>query len=243
MKNGKAAVLQVERLATFRGRVQILWDVSLEVRRGETVAIVGPNGAGKTTLPGSIVGLFPPAQGRVRVRGDDVTGAMPEAIARRGVAVVPERRQLFGPLTVRENLLLGAFVRHAPRRTLESELGEVLELFPALRPLLRTAAGSLSGGEQQMVAIGRALMAKPQMLLLDKPSLGLAPRVRAENFAALRKLADAGATILLVEQNLRMAARICRRAYFMERGRIVEGSAEDLVKGGKEYFLGSLSSS
>jgi len=220
-----APVLRVEGLATFRGRVQILWDVTFEVHEGETVAIVGPNGAGKTTLLGSIVGLFPPAAGRIEIRGR--------------FAVVPERRQLFGPLTVRENLVLGAFARRERRAVLAREVEEVLELFPALRPLLATTAGSLSGGEQQMVAIGRALMAKPDLLLLDEPSLGLAPRVRAENFAALRRLADGGATIVLVEQNVRMAARICRRAYFMERGRIVRtGSAEALVESGKDYYLG-----
>jgi len=231
-------VLELEGVATYRGRVQILWDVSLEVARGETVAVVGPNGAGKTTLLGSIIGLFPPTNGHVRVLGEDVTGSAPEAMARRRVAVVPERRQLFGPLSVRENLLLGAYAR-VERRGLDADLSEVLDLFPPLRKLLRTPAGSLSGGEQQMVAIGRALMAKPELLLLDEPSLGLAPRVRAENFAALGRLAEGAATIVLVEQNLRMAARICRRAYFMERGRIVgTGTAEDLVRSGRTYFMG-----
>ena len=231
-------VLALERVVTYRGRVQILWDVSLEVRRGETVAVVGPNGAGKTTLLGSIVGLYPPRSGRVCVLGDDLTGAAPETMARRRVALVPERRQLFGPLSVRDNLLLGAFARK-DRGGLDAELEGVLDLFPPLRRLLRTPAGSLSGGEQQMVAIGRAIMAKPEVLLLDEPSLGLAPRVRAENFAALARLSERGATIVLVEQNLRMAARICRRAYFMERGRIVEtGAAEDLVRSGTTYLLG-----
>jgi branched-chain amino acid transport system ATP-binding protein len=230
-------VLELERVATYRGRVQILWDVSLQVERGETIAIVGPNGAGKTTLIGTILGLFPPRAGRVRLRGEDVTGAAPEAMARRRVAVVPERRQLFGPLSVRENLLLGAYVR-ADRHRLDAELAEILELFPPLRKLLRTPAAALSGGEQQMVAIGRALMAKPDLLLLDEPSLGLAPRVRAENFAALGRLAERSATIVLVEQNSRMAARICRRAYYMERGRIVgSGSAEDLARSGQTYFV------
>ncbi len=231
-------VLELDGIKTYRGRVQILWDVSLEVARGETVAVVGPNGAGKTTLLGSIIGLFPPTNGRVRILGEDVTGSPPEAMARRRIAIVPERRQLFGPLSVRENLVLGAYAR-SDRSNLDAELDDVLELFPPLRNLLRTPAGSLSGGEQQMVAIGRALMAKPELLLLDEPSLGLAPRVRAENFAALARLAEGSATIVLVEQNLRMAARICRRAYFMERGRIVgAGTAEDLVRSGRTYFMG-----
>ena len=232
------AVLELEDVGTYRGRVQILWNVSLNVQRGETVAIVGPNGAGKTTLLGSIVGLYPPRSGSIRLLGEDLTGASPETIARRHVAIVPERRQLFGPLTVRENLVLGAYARN-DRHGLDAEIENVLELFPPLRKLLGTAAGSLSGGEQQMVAIGRALMAKPELLLLDEPSLGLAPRVRSENFSALGRLAERGATIVLVEQNMRMAARICRRAYFMERGRIVEtGAMEDLVDARKTYFMG-----
>ena len=234
-------VLALERVVAFRGRVQILWEVSLHVERGETVAVVGPNGAGKTTLLGAIVGLFPPASGTLRVLDEDVTGYPPERMARRRVALVPERRQLFGPLSVRENLMLGAYAR-ADRGNLAAEIAHVLELFPPLERLLATAAGSLSGGEQQMVAIGRALMAKPDLLLLDEPSLGLAPRVRAENFAALGRLAAGGATIVLVEQNLRMAARICERAYFMERGRIAgEGAADDLVRTGKTYFAGRTS--
>ena len=229
-------VLELERVATYRGRVQILRDVSLNVDQGETIAIVGPNGAGKTTLIGTILGLFPPRSGRVRLRGEDVTGATPESMARRRVAVVPERRQLFGPLSVRENLILGAYAR-SDRGRLDDDVAGVLELFPALRKLLRTPAGALSGGEQQMVAIGRALMAKPELLLLDEPSLGLAPRVRAENFAALGRLAQQDATIVLVEQNARMAARICSRAYFMERGRIAgAGTAEDLARSGQTYF-------
>ncbi|MBV8425292.1 MAG: ABC transporter ATP-binding protein [Candidatus Eremiobacteraeota bacterium] len=232
-------VLELERLVTYRGRVQILWDVTLEVARGETVAVVGPNGAGKTTLLGSIVGLYPPVSGNVRLLGEDITGLGPEQIAKRRVAVVPERRQLFGPLSVRENLMLGAYAR-SDRGGLDADFIDVLDLFPPLRKLLRTPAGSLSGGEQQMVAIGRALMARPELLLLDEPSLGLAPRVRAENFAALGRLAERDVTIVLVEQNLRMAARVCRRAYFMERGRIVAtGTAEDLVRSGQTYFMGT----
>jgi branched-chain amino acid transport system ATP-binding protein len=230
------SVLEVEHVATYRGRVQILWDVSLRVERGETVAVVGPNGAGKTTLLGSILGLYPPSSGSVRLLGDDVTGFAPETIARRRVAIVPERRQLFGPLTVRENLVLGAYAR-SDRNGLAAEVDEVLELFPPLQRMLARTAGSLSGGEQQMVAIGRALMAKPELLLLDEPSLGLAPRVRTDIFAALARLAERGATIVLVEQNWRMAARICRRAYFMERGRVVEtGTVEDLLRSGNTYF-------
>ena len=233
-------VLEVEGISTIRGRVQVLWDVSLTVRRGETVAIVGPNGAGKTTLVGSITGLVPPKSGRVRINGDDVTGTPPEKLASRRVALVPERRGIFAPLSVRENLMMGAYARRAKRAELDADLADVFELFPALVRYRDALAGSLSGGEQQMVAIGRALMAKPELLLLDEPSLGLAPKVRAENFGALARLAERGVTILLVEQNLRLAARICERAYLMQNGRIVgTESSEELARSARQVYLGS----
>ncbi|BDE07266.1 ABC transporter ATP-binding protein [Vulcanimicrobium alpinum] len=237
MSDGEPA-LEIEHLSTLRGRVQVLWDVSLRVERGETVAIVGPNGAGKTTLVGSITGLIPPKAGRVRIGGADVTGLSPERLATRGVALVPERRGIFAPLTVRENLQMGAYARRAPRAVLAADLEGVFELFPALRRYRDTIAGSLSGGEQQMVAIGRALMAKPDLLLLDEPSLGLAPKVRAENFGALARLAERGVTIVLVEQNLRLAARICSRAYLMQRGRIVgTETADELARSARSVYL------
>src|ERR1700676_4059578 len=233
-------MLEVDGISTIRGRVQVLWDVSLTVQRGETVAIVGPNGAGKTTLVGSITGLVPPKWGRIRINGADVTGSPPEKLASRRVALVPERRGIFAPLTVRENLLMGAYARRAKRVELDADLDDVFGLFPALVRYRDAIAGSLSGGEQQMVAIGRALMAKPELLLCDEPSLGLAPKVRAENFGALARLAERGVTILLVEQNLRLAARICSRAYLMQRGRIVgtETSAE-LARSARSVYLGA----
>jgi len=233
-----APVLEVENVSTIRGRVQVLWDVSLTVRRGETVAIVGPNGAGKTTLVGSITGLVPPKSGRVRIDGVDVTGYSPERLATRGVALVPERRGIFAPLTVRENLMMGAYARRSKRAELEADLDDVFSLFPPLVRYRNAIAGSLSGGEQQMVAIGRALMAKPELLLLDEPSLGLAPKVRAENFGALARLAERGVTILLVEQNLRLAARICQRAYLMQRGRIVgTETSDELARSARRVYL------
>jgi branched-chain amino acid transport system ATP-binding protein len=231
-------VLEVQNVSTIRGRVQVLWDVSLVVHRGETVAIVGPNGAGKTTLVGSITGLIPAKSGMVRISGVDVTRMTPEQRATRGVALVPERRGIFAPLTVRENLLMGAYARRAKRAELDADLEGVFELFPALVRYRDAIAGSLSGGEQQMVAIGRALMAKPQLLLLDEPSLGLAPKVRAENFGALARLSERGVTIVLVEQNLRLAARICQRAYVMQRGRIVgTESADELARSARAVYL------
>ena len=234
-------VLDVEGISTIRGRVQVLWDVSLSVGRGQTVAIVGPNGAGKTTLVGSITGLVPPKSGRHPHQRRRRDRNVARAARSRRVALVPERRGIFAPLTVRENLLMGAYARRAKRADLVADLDDVFGLFPALVRLRRCAlAGSLSGGEQQMVAIGRALMAKPELLLLDEPSLGLAPKVRAENFGALARLAERGVTILLVEQNLRLAARICGRAYLMQRGRIVgTETSEELARSARHVYLES----
>ena len=233
-------MLEVDGISTVRGRVQVLWDVSLTVQRGETVAIVGPNGAGKTTLVGSITGLVPPKSGHVRINGVDVTGLPPERLASRRVALVPERRGIFAPLTVRENLLMGAYARRAKRAELDADLEDVFGLFPALVRYRDAIAGSLSGGEQQMVAIGRALMAKPELLLLDEPSLGLAPKVRAENFGALARLAERGVTTVLVEQNLRLAARICSRAYLMQNGRIVgTETSDELARSARQVYLGT----
>ena len=235
-----AKALEVENVSTIRGRVQILWDVSMTVERGETVAIVGPNGAGKTTLLGSITGLIPPLRGRIRIAGQDVTGDPPERLAHHGVALVPERRGMFAPLTVRENLLMGAYARRPPRAELEAAVERQFELFPALRRYRDRAAGSLSGGEQQMIAIARALMASPDLLLLDEPSLGLAPKIRAEIFGALARLAERGVTIVLVEQNLRLAARICGRAFMMQRGRIVgTESSDELARSARRVYLES----
>jgi branched-chain amino acid transport system ATP-binding protein len=235
-----SAMLDVANLSAHRGRVQVLWDVSLGVEKGETVAIVGPNGAGKSTLVASIVGLLKPSGGTVRVDGRDVTGERPEKLATRRVALVPERRGIFAPLTVRENLLMGAYARKAGKAALQADLDDAFGLFPALVRYRDTTAGSLSGGEQQMVAIGRALMAKPDLLLLDEPSLGLAPKVRNENFDALARLTERGVTIVLVEQNLRLAARICGRAYLMQRGRVVgTESAEELARSARRVYLES----
>jgi branched-chain amino acid transport system ATP-binding protein len=180
----------------------------------------------------------PPRSGRVLVNGADVTGAAPERLASRRVALVPERRGIFAPLSVRENLLMGAYARRAKRAELEADIADVFALFPPLVRYRDAIAGSLSGGEQQMVAVGRALMAKPELLLLDEPSLGLAPKIRAEIFGALARLAERGVTILLVEQNLRLAARICRRAYLMQRGRIVgTETSDELAASARKVYL------
>jgi len=225
----RPALLEVRGLDVFYGRVQALAGVGLRVARGELVTIVGPNGAGKTTLLRAITGLVPSRAGTVTVEGRAITGTPTEAIVRLGVAMVPEGRDLFAPLSVRENLMLGAYSR--PRRTrrasMAGDLEGVLALFGALKPRLDAPAGALSGGEQQMLAIGRALMARPRLLLLDEPSVGLAPLVIHVIFRALGTLKAEGLTILLVEQNARAAFRIADRGYALAPGGIIAESALD----------------
>jgi branched-chain amino acid transport system ATP-binding protein len=204
----------------FYGRVQALTQASLRVAPGELVTLIGPNGSGKTTLLRAVTGLVPVRSGTVVFEGETISGSATEDIVRRGISMVPEGRELFGPLTVHQNLLLGAYpLRRVARRAgLEVALERVLSLFPALRPRLKQAVGTLSGGEQQMVAVGRALMARPRLLLLDEPSIGLAPLVIREIFRALAALKAEGLTILLVEQNARAAFRIADRGYVLSPG-------------------------
>ena len=216
------------------GAVAALRDVSLEVRAGELVALIGANGAGKSTLLRAIAGLVAPAAGRVALDGRDVTGQAPEAMIRAGVALVPERRRVFAPLTVLDNLELGGYALPRGRdfrSRLEAGVEEAYRLFPVLRRRRDQLAGTLSGGEQQMLAIGRALMTRPRLLLCDEPSLGLAPLVVAEIMRLLSTLREAGTTILLVEQNARMALRSADRAYVLEVGSVVlSGAAADLLE-------------
>ncbi len=224
-----ASLLEVRELDVFYGRVQALSGVGLYVARGELVTIVGPNGAGKTTLLRAIMGLVPARAGTVTVEGRSITGLPTEGIVRRGLGMVPEGRDLFGPLTVRENLMLGAYSR--PRRvrraSMAADLDGVLALFAVLKARLDTPAGTLSGGEQQMLAIARALMARPRLLLLDEPSVGLAPLVINVIFRALETLKAEGLTILLVEQNARAAFRIADRGYALSPGGVIAEAALD----------------
>ncbi len=224
------ALLRVERLNAGYGRVQVLWDLAFHVDRGEIVCLVGANGAGKTTLLRAISGLVQPA-GRV-VFGDRlIAGRSPAAIARMGIAHVPEGRQLFPAMPVLEHLELGAaFAPGAWERRAET-VGAVFDLFPRLRERQHQIAGTMSGGEQQMLAIARALMARPTMLLVDEPSLGLAPVLTVAVFDALRQINRAGTTIVLVEQNVRQTLAMAHRGYVLENGRIVlEGTGPDLLK-------------
>ncbi len=224
-------MLEIDGLEHSYGRHRALRDVSIRVRDNEVVAILGANGAGKTTLLNAIAGLLRPAVGSIRYRGREITGLRGHQVVERGIATVTETRHLFGPLSVTENLLLGAFNRGA-REAAPAQMARVFELFPRLAERRRQAVRTMSGGEQQMVAVGRALMAKPSLLLLDEPSLGLAPVIATELFSALARIARAGDTsILIVEQNARRSLQMADRAYLLTLGSIVgEGPAKALAQ-------------
>jgi branched-chain amino acid transport system ATP-binding protein len=221
-------LLEISSLASHYGRIQALYGVDLHVARGELVALVGANGAGKTTLLRTLSGVLRASAGRIVFDGADITGRPPEQRVRLGIVQVPEGRQVFAPLAVEDNLRLGAYLR--PASEAEAALEEVYVRFPALRERRRAPAGLLSGGQQQMLAIGRALMGRPRLLLLDEPSMGLAPRLVGEIFACIAQLRAAGITIFLVDQNARDALSIADRAYVLETGRVaLEGSGRNLL--------------
>ncbi|MFA4965146.1 MAG: ABC transporter ATP-binding protein [Thermoleophilia bacterium] len=226
-----AALLEIGGLRAGYGRVEVLHGIDLAVGEGELVAVIGANGAGKSTLLKAVVGLVTARAGTVAYRGARLAAPRPERLVRAGIALVPEGRMLFGPMSVRENLELGAYSRGRERRSaIEEGLQRVQAHFPVLEERSSQPAETLSGGEQQMLAVGRALMSRPRLLLLDEPSLGLAPKVIAEIFSALDELRAQGVTILLVEQDARLALRHADRGYVMRTGRVVlEGSSRDLL--------------
>jgi len=220
--DGRPPLLAVERLSVRYGGVQALSEVDLSVGHGQLVTVIGANGAGKSSLVNAIVGVVPKAGGRVLLDGEDVTQATPEALVGRGVVLVPERRELFAALTVEDNLRLGAYRRYLRGdRDIRASLDEVYATFPQLANRRRQLAGTMSGGEQQMLAIGRAMMARPRLLLLDEPSLGLAPLIVEEIFRVVAALRDAGATVLLIEQNARAALRLADHGYLLETGNVL----------------------
>jgi len=225
----ETVALQLEGVGSHYGPVQALKGVDLDVPKGKLVALVGANGAGKTTLLRTISGLQPQSAGAIRYEGRDISGMRCDRRVALGICQVPEGRQLFGPMTVEDNLRLGAYARRKEAR-IDEELASIYETFPILRQKRREAAGTLSGGQQQMLAIGRALMARPRVLLLDEPSMGLAPLLVAEIFNIVAKLKEQGITILLVEQNAAVALAIADRAYVIETGRIVlSGTGPELL--------------
>jgi branched-chain amino acid transport system ATP-binding protein len=239
-------VLRVVSLSASYGTIEALHGVSLHVDRGEIVTIIGANGAGKSTLLNAVAGVVRPTSGAVLFDSAEITAADPEEVVGRGCVLVPEGRQIFPDLSVQDNLLLGGYLRwrRQGRRAAAADLAGTSELFPVLAARRDQRAGTLSGGEQQMVALGRALMARPSLLMLDEPSIGLAPLVVREIFTVIRRLRDRGATILLVEQNAHAALAVADRGYVMETGRIMlEGTPAELAANhdvrraylGKEY--------
>ena len=236
-------MLRVKNVSAFYGNIQVLRRVTFHVKQGEIVSLIGGNGAGKSTLLNVISGLHPAGSGTISFERQELNRLAPDKMVRLGLLQVPEQRQIFNSMTVSENLDLGSYSlpKTEQKSMATSQRKEIYSLFPILQERARQRAGTLSGGEQQMLSIGRALMARPRMLLLDEPSLGLAPLVAQEILEVTRKLRDQGTTILLVEQNAQAALEICDRAYVLEAGRIIlEGSPEELLANDevRRAFLG-----
>jgi branched-chain amino acid transport system ATP-binding protein len=223
-------MLKVEAVSAQYGDIKVLWEASLEISPKEMVTMVGSNGSGKTTLINTIMGMMHPSSGRIQFLGEPIHQLPPHKIVERGISLIPEGRKLFPDMTVVENLELGAYFPNARKRIPET-LRWVFELFPRLEERKGQLVGTLSGGEQQMVTVGRGLMSLPQLLLIDEPSMGLAPIVVAELFRTIRKINQEGMTVFLVEQNARQAMEISDRTYVLENGRIVrQGKSKDLLK-------------
>lgn len=233
-------MLEVKGLNVLRGTLPVLWDVSIEVQKGEVVALIGANGAGKTTLLSTIMGLFKPSSGTIIFNGEEINGLSPNEVVNLGISFVPEDRKLFAHMTVRENLLLGAY---SPRgkSSKDSMLKMIYQLFPVLSQRENQLAVTLSGGEQRMLAIARGLMSNPELLILDEPSQGLSPKLTIEIFKAVEELKNHGLSLLLAEQNVFYALKTADKAFVMETGRItLHGKGEELMKNKhvKEAFLG-----
>jgi branched-chain amino acid transport system ATP-binding protein len=236
-------VLRIKNLHTYYGRIKALDNVSLHVRADEIVSLIGANGAGKTTILNTVSGVISCAQGEIHFEDSKINGRPPEKVVAAGISQVPEGRQIFAPLTVFENLQLGAYLRYKKKEkgAIEEDLEWIFELFPRLKERIKQISGTLSGGEQQMLAIGRALMARPKLLLLDEPSMGLAPLVVKDIMSTISGLRDSGVTILIVEQNARASLKISDRGYVLEAGRVIlQGSSDDLLNDSdvKRAYLG-----
>ena len=235
-------MLRIKNLGVYHGYVQALKDLSLEVKEGELLTILGANGAGKSTLLGTIAGLYRPVAGEIIFKGKPITGQKTEQVVRQGISLVPEKREIFSSLSVLDNLMLGAFHRYRKNReVIMNDVKEIQEIFPALKGRESNQAGSLSGGLQQMLAIGRGLMSRPALLMLDEPSIGLAPLVVREIMSILDQLKKTGVTIVLVEQNTKSALKVADSVLVMERGGITHrGNSLDIIADSsiQEAYLG-----
>ena len=234
------ALLEMRDVDTNYGPVEVLRNITLEIKEGEIVCLLGPNAAGKTTTLKTILGMVPPAKGEIHLDGDRIDGAPTQEVVARGVTMVPEGRRLFAKMTVKENLEIGAELR-SDKESIQRDFDRVLELFPRLQERINQKAGSMSGGEQQMLAMGRALMADPKVLLMDEPSMGLAPVLVEQVFNIIKEINGLGTTIFLVEQNASMALEIADRGYVLQTGEIVlSDSAENLLASEevREAYLG-----
>ncbi|WP_300730727.1 ABC transporter ATP-binding protein [Pseudomonas sp.] len=232
-------MLQFENVSTFYGKIQALHSVNVEVRQGEIVTLIGANGAGKSTLMMTLCGSPQASSGSIRYLGEELVGLTSAQIMRKSIAVVPEGRRVFARLTVEENLAMGGFFTE--KNDYQEQMDKVLHLFPRLKERFNQRGGTMSGGEQQMLAIGRALMSKPKLLLLDEPSLGLAPIIIQQIFDIIEQLRSEGVTVFLVEQNANQALKIADRAYVLENGRVVmQGTGEQLLNDPKvrDAYLG-----
>ncbi|CAM3373079.1 ABC transporter ATP-binding protein [Cytobacillus oceanisediminis] len=236
-------MLKVNGISAFYGKIQVLKNIGLEVEEGSIVTILGANGAGKTTTMKTISGLLKPQQGSIEFQGEEVKGLRPDQLLRKGIALVPEGRQILSGMTVLENLEMGAY--HRKDNEIDRDIKNVMERFPILEERQKQLGGTLSGGQQQMLAIARAILSKPKLLLLDEPSMGLAPLIVADIFKIIKEINEAGTTVLLVEQNARQALRISDYGYVLETGKIVaEGSSQELLNDPRimEAYLGRKSS-
>ena len=241
-ENGRKPVLELRHVDTHYGQIHVLRDVSLEIFPGEIVCLLGGNASGKTTTLKTILGYVRPSGGEVVLEGQRVDGMPPRAVVERGVSMVPENRRLFRRMTVRENLQLGAYQRH-DREGVREDLERCFELFPRVRERMDQRAGTLSGGEQQMVAVSRALMARPKVLLMDEPSMGLSPLLVEQNFEIIQAINEQGTTVFVVEQNANMALSIADRGYVLQTGEIVlSDTAKALLENPemKRAYLGEL---
>ena len=233
-------MLDVKHISSGYGMIQILWDVSFKINEKEIVSIIGPNGAGKTTLVKTIMGLLPTKKGSIQFKGENIENLPPYEIVKKKISLIPEGRDIFPRMTVEENVLLGAYTINNKQQVKDSQ-ERIYQIFPVLRKKERTLAQNLSGGEQQMLVIGRSLMSSPELLILDEPSLGLAPIIVAKVLDTLRQINDEGVAVLLVEQNIRDSLNIADRGYVLEEGKIIiDGQGRELLSNDhiKEVYLG-----